>query len=190
VTDLEADFAIGENSPAGAETGLLRIAERSDISIASLALRKGAAVPQLFGLSLPGPGEWVSENTNCVLWSGPGQWLVLAERHADGEPASELKASCPSCSVTEQTDGWVVIDIECQAGGDMFAEMLARLANIDPDKLSQGRCVRTLLHHLGCHLVRLGPRSLRILGARSSAGSLWHAIETVAVNLDCRFPVR
>ena len=190
MTDLEADFAIGENSPAGAGTRLLRIAERSDISIASLALRKGGSVPQPFGLPLPGPGEWACRDTTGVLWSGPGQWLVLAERHADGELASELKASCPSCSVTEQTDGWVVIDIECQAGGDMFAEMLARLANTDSDKLSQGRCVRTLLHHLSCHFVRLGPGRLRILGARSSAGSLWHAIETVAVNLDLRFPAR
>lgn len=190
MADLEADFAIGDNSPAGIETGLLRITERSDMSIASLALRKGTPVPQPFGLSLPGPGEWVSEDTNCALWVGPGQWFVLARRYADEELASELKASFPSCSVTEQTDGWVVIDIECQAGDDVFAEMLARLASIDPDKLSQGRCVRTLLHHLGCHLVRLGPRNLRILGARSSAGSLWHAIETVAVNLDYRFRVR
>ncbi|MER8734404.1 sarcosine oxidase subunit gamma [Mesorhizobium sp. M1227] len=184
VSELRPITAFGAAQPRLASFGLLEIRENSDLALASLALRFGTVEPTPFGLTLPRPGRWVEGQGVAALWTGPGQWMVEHEGRAELDFAAELKQVAPGCSVTEQTDGWVAFEIVSRAGSRSLETLLSKLVNLDPADLDPGRATRTGLEHMSCFVIRRGEAHVAVLGARSSAGSLWHALETAAKRLE------
>nr|WP_246734894.1 sarcosine oxidase subunit gamma [Chelativorans sp. ZYF759] len=172
--------ALGAAQPRLASFGALEIRENADLALASLALRFGTREPTPFGLTLPRTGRWVAGEGVAALWTGPGQWMIEAQGRVELDFTAELKQVAPGCSVTEQTDGWVAFEIISRAGSMPLESLLSKLVNIDPADLGPGRATRTGLDHMSCFVIRRGAAHVALLAARSSAGSLWHSLETAA----------
>ena len=81
-----------------------------------------------------------------------------------------------AASLTEQTDAWARFDVK----GDRLPAMFERLCNLDLATQGAGAATRTMMEHLGVYIFIRTPNHISILGPRSSAASLYHALTTAA----------
>jgi sarcosine oxidase subunit gamma len=162
-----------------ATIGPVTVAERADVALASLAARRGregdlAAAAQSIGLPLPGPGRHATGAVWSAFWLGPDQWMVEADFATQEDIVAALRpAFGDSASITEQTDAWVRFDL---AGGDLAA-VFERLCALDVRAMQPGDATRTVIEHLGTYVIR-GTGGMAVLGPRSAARSLHHALVT------------
>ncbi len=162
--------------------GAVTISENAGVALASLATRRGqadrvAAVAKRLGLDLPRPGRASHSVPYSALWLGPDQWLILAEGDVDADIAKALEAAFGSAaSITEQTGGWVCLDVS----GPALPALFERLCALDTAAMEPGHGTRTVIEHLGCYVICVGIGEFRVLGPRSSAASLHHALTTAA----------
>lgn len=183
MADLETITALGAKTPRLATFGTLELRENADLALASLALRRGVKQPAPLGLSLPGPGGLATGEDIAALWTGPDQWMVIAQGRVEASFATELERAAPDCSVTDQTDGWVVFEAVSHAGPELIEALLSKLVNVNLADFGAGHATRTGLEHMSCFVIRHTFTDVLVLGPRSSAGSLWHALETAARRL-------
>ena len=183
MTDLTPITALGARAPARHAFGALTIAENAGLALASLALRRDAAQPAPLGLALPGPGAWQAGQGVAAFWTGPGQWMIEAEERAAEDFAAVLAGEAPGCSVTEQTDGWTAFEIVSDRGGAPIRALMEKLVNIDAAAFGPGSATRTGLHHMSVFLIRRAEDRLAVIGIRSLAGALWHALGETAGRL-------
>lgn len=162
--------------------GAVSISENPSIALASLATRRGRAdrvaeVAEELGLDLPGPGRASGSAPYAALWLGPDQWLIMAEGDADQDIAGALETAFgTAASVTEQTGGWVCLDVT----GPALPALFERLCAVDSAAMEPGQGTRTVIEHLGCYIICIDAAQFRLFGPRSSAGSLHHALTTAA----------
>jgi heterotetrameric sarcosine oxidase gamma subunit len=180
VADLTPITPNGAEAPRVETFGALTLSENTSLALASLALGRDAQAPAPFGLALPGPGRWQRQGTVAAFWSGHGQWMIEADGRAETDFAAELASAAPGAAVTEQTDGWVIVEIVSADGAAPILQLTERLVNLDLAVLGQGYATRTLLEHMSVYIIRRAEDRLAILGMRSAAGSLWHALATAA----------
>lgn len=180
--DLAPLTALGHAEPQRADIGNLAITERADVALASATARLGkeaecrTRLQKLLGAAAPGVGKATSTVPISAFWTAPDQWMLCApfDTHED---IAGLTAMPGVASVTEQTDGWVIFDVTGGAVIDAFE----LLCPAPVRRMDTGDVQRSTIHHLGCFLVCLeAGRSLRVLGPRSSAASLQHALYTAA----------
>ena len=180
MASLTPTTALGGTIPFDETIGGNRIREVSDAVMASLAMLKGkgaafkkAAASQLG--TLPAPDNGGSDKQAGTVWMGPDQYLV------EGIDAATLSATFgTSAAVTDQSDAWVRFDV---TGGDVIA-MLERLSGANTRKMKAGSATRTAIHHMHCVIVcRAAKTYFTILGPRSSAASLHHALVAAAASL-------
>lgn len=183
MTDLSPLTVLGSAEPQALTFGALTFRENAGLALASVALRKGAGQPAPFGLALPGPGGWVGGSGVGAFWMGPGQWMVEADGQADEDFAARLVALCPGCSVTEQTDGFVAFEIASSAGPAPVERLLERLVNVDLGGFGPGSAQRKGFEHTSIFVIRRATDHLAVLGLRSAAGSIWHALTLAAGRL-------
>ncbi len=165
----------------------LTVTENPDLALASIACRLGqeiafsAVAKKAFGFALPGPGLVTGMGDYTAFWTGPDQWMVEAAFASHEDIAAILKAALKSmASVTEQTDGWARFDVQGSAAPTVFE----RLCNLDTRAMENGSATRTSIDHLGCFVIcRKRGEDFSVLGPRSSAGSLHHAITTAATSV-------
>lgn len=184
MTDLLPVTALGDSAPRSETFGPLRLSENAGLALASLALRKGQVAPAPFGLTLPDVAQAVTSGAIGAFWTGRGQWMIEGEGKAESDFAAALKAQAPGCSVTEQTDGFVAFEIVSEAGAAPLEALMSKLVNIDPKTLGSGCCTRTGLEHMTVFLIRRSETRLAVIGMRSLAGSLWHALSQAARRLE------
>lgn len=174
--------ALGKREATTVTLPSLTIAERTDIALASVAVRKGrlsdlAAAAKTAGLPLPGPARHQHGTPYSAFWTAPEMWLVEAPFATHELIADHLKSLFKdAASITEQTDAWVAFDLDAAD----LAPLFERLCNVDWPAIPEGFATRTVMEHLGVYLIKHGPGAARIYGPRSSAESLLHAIETAA----------
>lgn len=181
MTDLTPMTALGAQAPAQLRAGALTITENSDLALASLSLLAGQPQPMPFGLTLPGPGAWVGGDGVggvAAFWTAPGQWMIESEGRAESGFAAALAAEAPGCAITEQTDGWTAFEID--GPPEAIRALLEKLVNIDAAGLTPGHATRTGLHHMGAFLIRRAENRLAVIGMRSLAAALWHALTEAA----------
>lgn len=173
---------LGGAQPASVTIGPVTITEIVDTALASLAIRRDRAGDVMraagaLGLPLPGPGRAETGPAWSAFWLGPEQWMVEAPFESHEDIAAHLRrAFGDAASITEQTDAWVRFDL---TGYDLAA-LLERLCVLDPARLEPGAATRTMIDHLGCSVIRRAPDRLSILGPRSAAASLHHALVAAA----------
>lgn len=175
MTDLQPLCALGQPAPQTRRIGTLALSEEVGLALASLALRRGTAMPDL-GLPLPGPGRWVAGTGLAAFWAGPDQWMIEGPGQADTDFAARIAR--PGCSVIEQTDGFAAFEIAGPA--DRLVPLLEKLVNVDSARFAPGSATRTGFHHLSVFVIRRAPDRLALLGPRSAAGTLWHALVRAA----------
>ena len=175
MTDLTPICALGAAVPQSRRIGAITLTENAGLGLASLALRRDGAAPDL-GLTLPGPGGWAEGAGVAAFWTGPDQWMVEFPDRA-AEDVAALVAG-PGRSVTEQTDGFAAFEIE--APEPALLAMLSRLVNVDPARFTPGSATRTGFHHMSVFVIRRAADRMALLGMRSAAGTIWHALVEAA----------
>ena len=105
---------------------------------------------------------------------------AAATATASAATVAPLPAPAASAAITDQSDAWVRVDV---TGGDVVA-MLERLSGADTRRMQAGSATRPAIHHMHCVIVcRAGGTDFTILGPRSSAASLHHALVAAAASL-------
>lgn len=181
VTDLKPICALGATAPQSRTFGAVTLSENADLGLASLALRRGGSLPAL-GLSLPGPGGWVRGDGIAAFWTGPDQWMIEFPGRATEDVAALIAG--PGVSVTEQTDGFAGFEIA--APEPVLLALIERLVNVDPSRLAPGSATRTGFHHMSIFVIRRAADRLAVLGMRSAAGTIWHALVDAAEQQEMR----
>lgn len=184
MTDLTPQTALGDATPRVESFGALTLSENAALALASLALPKGGLAPQPFGLSLPAVAKAVAMGDYGAFWTGRDQWMIEAQGKAEVDFAAMLKSEAPGCVVTEQTDGFVPFEIRSSAGAAPVEALMRKLVNIDPRTFGPGQVTRTGLEHMTVFLIRRSEEHLAVIGMRSFAGSLWHALAQAARRLE------
>ncbi|WP_136440899.1 sarcosine oxidase subunit gamma [Pacificoceanicola onchidii] len=171
---------LGGGAPRVQEINGIVLSEVTDRALASVAARLGqedeakALVSGFIEAPAPDAGR-LSGSAKSAFWTGPDQWMVEAPIETHEDLAAELSEKAASrASVTEQTDGWCRFDLE---GGDLVA-VFEILCPVDLRKGQKGDATRTSIDHLGCFVLRRETDLVSVIGPRSSAGSLFHALET------------
>lgn len=182
--DLAPLTPLGSSAPATEKIGSLKIAEVTDVALASAEARAGDAQAlakagkSVLGESLPEAGMSSGKGNISAYWIGPGKWLFSApiETHEDLPAALKSKFG-KAASITEQTDGWACFSVE----SDDLTEFLLRLIQIDVHEMAAGAVRRTMIEHVPVILVFEKPnQTVRILCNRSYGGHLHHALITAA----------
>lgn len=179
--DLAPTTAFGRTDARRRRFGPVVLSENVTLGLASVAIPRDAAPPSLKSLQLPGPGAWVGGADASAFWIAPNQWMVEAPDGTETDLEVDLRAAVPDAAVTGQTDGWVVLEIVSDAGPRPLEHILEKLVNLDLDRLTPGSATRTGLEHMSVFVIRRSPTTMAVLGMRSAADSLWHALE-VAVS--------
>ncbi|MBN2759664.1 MAG: sarcosine oxidase subunit gamma [Rhodobacteraceae bacterium] len=188
MTDLIPLTALGCTAARHEKIGAFHLTERPNLALASLSLRKGQAVPSPFGLVLPGPGQAVWSGDHGAFWTGRDQWMIEANGQTD--LAALLKAAVPNASITEQTDGFAAFELTTEQGADAIDEVMRKLVNLDPHAFEAGSATRTTLDHISVFLIRRAPDKLSVIGMRTYAAALWHALAQVARRTDADIDAR
>ena len=182
MTDLQPLTALGGTEDRCDIIGTLTLSEKSDLSFASLATRRGVETGQrlrdLLTVAAPGPGRAALTDRFSAIWMSADQWLVSAPFDQCPDIAAELaKEIGPGVSITDQTDAWVVFDL----AGVAAADACERLCAVPVRQMEAGHAQRTTVHQMGCFLICFQTgHHVRFLAPRSSAASFWHALETAA----------
>ncbi|MGH1415798.1 MAG: sarcosine oxidase subunit gamma [Pelagimonas sp.] len=181
MSDLIPITALGATSPRTVTHGSIVLTEKSDLGLASLAMCHNGAQPVPFGMALPDTGGLVGGQGFSAFWTGAEQWMVCAQGRAEDDFAAEVLAQAPGHAVTEQTDAWVAFEISAPKGN--LERLLERLVNAHPKTIAPGMALRTGLEHQSVFVLRASADCVTILGMRSAALSLWHALDTAAARL-------
>lgn len=185
--DLVKQTALGGTEPRVDKYGHITISENDGLSLASVAARRGKEadchklLKKLLG-AVPGPGRAQLHDPEAGFWMGPEQWMIGAPNESHEDLAERLKGLLgDAASVTEQTGAWVCFDVI----GPAMQDMCERLCSVPIRQMQAGDAQRTVIHHLGCFVIRrTAADHIRILGPRASAGSLHHALVATAQALD------
>lgn len=178
---LKALTPLGHDAPVSETIGPVTISENVGVALASMASRMGreaevAAAAQAAGIPLPGPGRAETASYGAI-WLGPEQWMIEAPFETHEDIVAILKPLFgEAASITEQTDAWVRFDL---TAADLPA-LFERLCGYDLRRNGPGSATRTVIEHLGCYVVRRAENQVSVIGPRSSAHSLHHALITAA----------
>ena len=173
---------LGHDAPVVATIGPVTISEKIDSALASVATRRDqdksvAAAAKTLDIPLPSAGHFEQAAVFSAFWLGPDQWMVEAPFASHEDIVAILKpAFGNAASITEQTDAWVRFDVS----GKDLPSMFERLCAFDLRSHGTGSATRTVIDHLGCYIVIRGEALLSVIGPRSSARSLHHALVVAA----------
>ncbi|MEM6891133.1 MAG: sarcosine oxidase subunit gamma [Pseudomonadota bacterium] len=187
MSDLKPLNALGGNAPKTEAIGAVTFTEVPELALASVAARRGAKekcadlLAGLLGNAAPAPGHAVLAEPFSAVWMAENQWMVGAHFDSHEDIAFQLaKTFGPYASITEQSDGWVTIDVS----GDGTVDLLERLSAARVRRMKAGMAHRTSIHQMSCFLLCGAPGAFyRVLGPRSSVGSLWHALCQAALSV-------
>lgn len=171
---------LGNDLPTRVTIGPVTISEVVDTALASLAQRMGqdiSAAAKGAGIPLPAAGRWEQGASYAAFWLSPEMWMVEAPFASHEDIVAQLKPVFgEAASITEQTDAWARFDVS----GDHLPRLFERLCNYDLTRHGAGSASRTMIEHLGCYVAIREANRVSVIGPRSSAASLFHALETAA----------
>lgn len=183
MTDLTPITALGAKTARKETYDALTLSENPELALASLALRRDQTPPSPFGLRLPDPGHCADKGSVAAFWTTPGQWMIEAPGRANEDFAARLEEEVPGGSISEQTDAWTAIEITAKNSAALEA-LMQKLVNLDPAQIAPGHAARTGLEHMSVYLIRRSETHLAVMGMRSFAAALWHALVTAAARID------
>lgn len=141
---------------------------------------------RLLGLELPRKPSAVLSDTHGLVWSGPDQWMLVAQKRAS---FSDLLASLSAdAAVSDQSHARAALRLS----GKRIRELLAKgsMVDIHPTAFPVGAAALTSFAHVGVQFWRTddGPDGavFEILVARSMAGSFWSWFAASAAEFGCR----
>lgn len=162
--------------------GTVTLTEINPVYLSSLSASAGNEVGlsesllSTHGVALPKPNRSTAKKGVRAIWFGHNQIMLMGSA-----PDTSLGKFA---SVTDQSDGWAVVQIE----GSQAEAVLARLVPIDlrQSTFKRGHCARTTVQHMQASILRLGEQSFQIMVFRSMAQSLVHDLSSAMRMLDAR----
>jgi sarcosine oxidase subunit gamma len=187
VFKLESKSVFGDLSLSWSGLSVVAAPPYELVSISARHGQEGALktnFEKTYGVSLPKPNELVKFEHGHIGWMGQDQWWAEFEKTDDQYIDRTLaNALDGTASTSLQSDAWVGLDIS----GDQVLSLLERLIPVDTSDAAfpAGTISRTQMHHLGVFLLRYpnAQKSYRLMGARSSAQSLLHAVKQTSQNI-------
>ncbi|MDU8942204.1 sarcosine oxidase subunit gamma [Ovoidimarina sediminis] len=165
-----ADITIGGN----------RIAERTDLTIVSIATPQGeeeglaSALLDEWGIAVPDPTRSSRAGEIRALRTAPDQiLLIFPHANPDAEASARQKLNGRGYTI-DQTDAWIILEVS----GPNTLAALERLCPLDVASFSEGGAGRTVMEHMGALVLRLADNQFLLMSASSSARSFLHAVET------------
>ncbi len=162
---------------------------RDGLALARLIARKGgaaelaAAIRSGHGLDLPTTPKRVEQGGLAIIWSGPGQWLAVAE---DGRDlAGDLAATVGAfAGVSDQSDGLAVLRVSGPRARDALVKGVG--LDLHPRAFGPDDAAVTVIAHVGAQLWQLDDApTYEIAVFRSFAGSVWRWLEASAAEFGC-----
>ncbi|MFT4783748.1 MAG: sarcosine oxidase subunit gamma [Paracoccaceae bacterium] len=180
--DLQPLNPLGGAGADHFQVAAVTLTENPNVALASVSARHGfsdacqAKLAEFLGAPVPMAGKARLGTSLDALWTGPDQWMVCAPFATHEDLATQLKSGFgDTASITEQTDAWACFDLQ----GVGIENVMERLCNLNLRAMAPADATRSTIDHMGCFVIRrLAQDSVRILGPRSSAGSLHHALVT------------
>lgn len=139
------------------------------------------AIGTVIGCEIPDEARWTPGKAGAVVWSGPGQWLVIADAMS-GIARPMTAALDGSAAIIDQSSSRLMVRLS----GCEVRRCLAKVIGLDlhPAIFAVGHAALTDLAHVPVHLWRLPDaegHAVYILAApRSYGGSVWHALVAAA----------
>jgi methylglutamate dehydrogenase subunit D len=126
-----------------------------DLTIASIASAKGkagdvkAAIRDAYGVDLPTTPERITGKGIAFIWTGPEQWMAIADRGADNRDLEvELKPVLAGlAAVVDQSDGRAVVRVSGQRVRDVLAKGVS--IDLDPRGFKSNGVAITQASHIG-----------------------------------------
>lgn len=165
--------------------GSVSVKEVTDQAIVSVAAPLGSeaalhkAVEQNLGAKWPaiGTSTFSPDGHRLMGLQADMMFVVFAHpgRRAEMVIQDRLKADC---YLTDQSDAWVILSV---SGADV-TDALERICPLDlsTDSFPVGAALQTAMEHIGVTIFRKSDDCFWLLAATSYAGSLCHAVETAA----------
>lgn len=169
------------------------VREVTGAGLANVAARKhqcdalAAAIRTSFGVDLPSTPRRVDGATLSMVWSGPEQWLAIAEQ----EPAQGMEALLTPifglhASVADQSHGRVIVRLSGPRVRDALAKGLA--IDLHPRAFRPGDTAVTQVAHIGVQIWQLDSApTYEMVAFRGFAGSLWRWLELSAAEYGLEF---
>ena len=144
-----------------------------------------AAMNQRFGLSLPQMPMAARSGSRQAVWSGPGQWLLIADSREGFR--DDLAKLARLAAIADQSDARAVLSLSGPRVRDLLAKGV--MLDLHPAAFPVGTAASTSIAYLGVTLWRGadGPEGsvFEIMVARSMAGSFWSWLSASAAEFGC-----
>jgi sarcosine oxidase subunit gamma len=163
----------------------MRIAERDDLSMASILARRGAsaaAIGEAIAIAMPAGPIWTAGELFDVIGSGPGTWLVYCDGAGPDWCGGLERRLAGLASVSDQTGAYRLFRIE----GPDARTLLQRGVAIDLDgsTFPAGSAAVTMIGHVDVIIRCLADgRSYDIAVYRSYAESFLRWIDAAVAGL-------
>lgn len=155
------------------------IAERIDLGLASVAVRKGqddglkASVREVYGLDLPEGSMIAHGKAVSFIGTGPGQWLAVSQSLGNESLAEDLAEKLKGlASISDQSSGRAVVRLGGPRARDVLAKGLA--IDLDPRVFGPGAAATSTISHMGVLVWREGEAETYDIALFRSVGeSFW-----------------
>ncbi|MGE0748967.1 MAG: sarcosine oxidase subunit gamma [Variibacter sp.] len=131
----------------------------------------------LMAAACPKPGKFTTGNDCDVVWSGPGQWLIVTQ-HPDVVATLALELA-DLAAVTDQSDARAILRLSGARARDVLAK--GCLIDLHPRAFQAGDVALTSISHIGAQIWQVDEApSYDIAVPRSMIGSFWSWFEASA----------
>jgi sarcosine oxidase subunit gamma len=163
---------------AGAGVAGLLIEERTDLSFASVIVKRGkrdalvSAVETAYGVALPTRPRRVTKGSVTFAGTGPDQWIASAEGAEAQNFAARVRGRIGLfAAVSDQSDARLVLRLS----GPNVRDVLAKGVPLDlhPKVFKPGGVATTVVAYIGVQIDRLDEATFQLTAPRSMAGSFW-----------------
>lgn len=162
----------------------LKLALRDNLGLATVIVAEGQdlalrrRLSEHFQISLPDVGHANFRGDTGLVWSAPGQWLVVTDSRAAVRQLSELLRGV--AAVTDQSDARAVVRIS----GPQARSALAKgvMLDLHPSVFKAGNTAVTNIAHIGAQLWQVSDEPVYdVAVGRTFAHSFWNWLTHAAV---------
>jgi len=193
LTPRSALFGIASPGRHGRKEGDsgVTLSERIDLGLASVMARRGRsaalreAVRGAYWTDLPDSSRCARGPAVAFIGTGPGQWLAVSDRLANGALAADLGRTLKgNASISDQSDGRAIVRIAGSRARDVLAKGLP--VDLHPSVFTPGSAATSVISLMGVTLWQVDDvPTYDIALFRSLAGSFWKWLVDSAAEFGC-----
>ena len=101
---------------------------------------------KLFGFSCPDVSKFNSNNDYISFWARSNSYFVIGENIQSDELTYNVQSKA---SITNQTGGWMIFNIEGSACPSLFEKLLT----VNLEDFDQGKVIRTTIVNINCFVL-------------------------------------